>query len=196
MENAIDYRDWKQEIIDGKIYYMAPPSAKHNRIMRNLDFAFMKYFQHNKKKCASFMELGVYLDKNNPNQYFVPDISIICNLNIEEVEELDTFTGIPTLIVEILSSNADNDKVRKFKKYAKFGVKEYWIIDPKSNNIDQFILQGSMYVPINTYRLLDDKEYDKLSPIEKEEYQTSITPTMFSDLSIDLTSIFGFYYGN
>ncbi len=83
--------------------------------------------------------------------------------------------------MEVLSTNRSNDKVRKFQKYAQFGVSEYWIIDPKSNSIDQFVLQNSGYTLIESYALLSDAELDTLSPHEKSEYLPSIRPTIFDD---------------
>jgi len=49
--------------------------------------------------------------------------------------------GAPDIIIEILSpSTSYNDKIRKKGIYERFGVKEYWIVDPVHLYIDQFIL--------------------------------------------------------
>jgi Uma2 family endonuclease len=43
----------------------------------------------------------------------------------------DPYVGTPDLLVEILSNhNPEHDLVTKKNLYDKFGVKEYWIIDP------------------------------------------------------------------
>ncbi|WP_391570643.1 Uma2 family endonuclease [Cohnella sp.] len=39
--------------------------------------------------------------------------------------------GIPDLVVKILSpSTSHNDKIRIKRQYERFGLKEYWIVDP------------------------------------------------------------------
>ena len=40
---------------------------------------------------------------------------------------------------------------KKFELYAKAGVREYWLIDPKARTIELFALQGGTYVLIGKY---------------------------------------------
>ena len=45
--------------------------------------------------------------------------------------------GAPDLAVEIISpSNSFKDRNQKKRLYEKFGVKEYWIIDPANRTIE------------------------------------------------------------
>ena len=44
--------------------------------------------------------------------------------------EQESFTGIPELVIEILSSEPARDTIRKFAKYAEAGLPRYWTIDP------------------------------------------------------------------
>ncbi len=176
--SAIDFREWKKEIIAGKIYYMAPPSPKHNKVMGNVHFEFKQYLKG--RRCEAFIELGVHLE----NDFVIPDVAIICN---QKVDDFEDFHGVPSLVVEILSTN---DKIRKFAIYEKFGVLEYWIIDPKSNSIDQYILQNDKYVLSNVFRQLSQTEYHSLTQTEQSEYLQKIKPTIFPDLEIDIADIF------
>jgi Uma2 family endonuclease len=55
--------------------------------------------------------------------------------------------GAPDLIVEIISpSSFYRDQVEKKELYERFGVKEYWIIDPAKQVIQIFTLQENKYV--------------------------------------------------
>jgi len=54
--------------------------------------------------------------------------------------------GSPDLVVEILSpSSVYKDRYRKKMLYEKFGIKEYWIVDPGNNTIEVFCLQETGY---------------------------------------------------
>nr|MDO8118005.1 Uma2 family endonuclease [Candidatus Sigynarchaeota archaeon] len=44
------------------------------------------------------------------------------------------------LIIEILSLNRDLDLVRKKGIYEKYGVTEYWIVDPEEKKIHVYLL--------------------------------------------------------
>ena len=88
-----------------------------------------------------------------------PDICFFGN------EKADKFTAdqmlfpAPDLVVEILSkSTAKRDKGIKFEDYAAHGIKEYWIIDPDKQKVEQFALLGDLkeYFPIATVYYDDD----------------------------------------
>ncbi len=65
----------------------------------------------------------------------------------------------PDFVVEILSrSTAKNDRTIKHQDYAAHGIREYWIIDPNRQIIDQFILIGNdtEYMPAKTHLISQD----------------------------------------
>ncbi|OON98455.1 MAG: hypothetical protein ATN35_04805 [Epulopiscium sp. Nele67-Bin004] len=115
------------------------------------------------------------------------NVKIICN---QQVKPFENFHGTPSLIVEVLSGNISNDRILKFNKYAKFGVKEYWIIDPKSSSIEQYVLENDKYTLLNAVNLLTKHELNYLTPAERQSHATTITPHLFQDLEINLTDIF------
>lgn len=81
--------------------------------------------------------------------------------------------GPPTLVVEILSpSTAQKDIKTKLLLYQKFGVEEYWIVDPEAETIEVLILDDT----------------GKYNP--GEEFNEELTSTRFPDLSIDLKGLF------
>jgi len=63
----------------------------------------------------------------------IPDVSVFCdfiNIDASFIED------IPALIIEIVSpSTVYADNIKKADLYKRAGVKEYWIIDPKSKCI-------------------------------------------------------------
>jgi Uma2 family endonuclease len=70
---------------------------------------------------------------------YQPDIFFISKEHLIDIEE-DGVYGAPDLVIEILSpSTASYDRGTKMEAYQKFGVKEYWIVDPKEKRLDCFV---------------------------------------------------------
>jgi Uma2 family endonuclease len=58
----------------------------------------------------------------------------------------------PDLVVEILSDSTEkNDRNIKFRDYASHGVKEYWIIDPDKNSLEQYLNTDNEFQLANTF---------------------------------------------
>lgn len=188
MANAIDYSNWKQEKIHGKIYYMSPSAnPKHSEVIFNLSLAFGNYLKG--KTCKVFMDnIDIYLDEEK-NNYVIPDMSILCEPNNFKD---DGYHGVPSLIVEVLSpTSIIRDRREKFKLYEKYGVKEYWLVDYLSKSIEQYILVDEVYQLYNAFTILSEWDFEnRLSESEKETYTTIIKPTIFEDLEIDIKEIF------
>ena len=61
-------------------------------------------------------------------------------MNIEDILQ-DWVRGAPDLVVEILSPTTESrDRGIKLKTYARFGVREYWIVDPVAQAIEVYRL--------------------------------------------------------
>lgn len=118
----------RAELIDGKIYYMAPPSWKHQKISRKLHQAISNYIDSKKGKCEALAApFAVFLNEDDIN-YVEPDISVICDLS--KLDEKGCH-GAPDWVIEIVSpSSKPRDYMTKLFKYRTAGVREYWIVDP------------------------------------------------------------------
>ena len=123
----------RAELIDGHIYYMAPPDRKHQRILGELFTTIYNYIKSNNGSCEPYIApFAVYLNKDDKN-YVEPDISVICDKS-----KLDDrgCNGAPDWIIEIVSpSSRRMDYYTKLFKYRTDGVREYWIVDPDKNRI-------------------------------------------------------------
>jgi Uma2 family endonuclease len=59
----------------------------------------------------------------------------------------EAIEGAPDLAVEVLSPGSERtDRRDKFKQYAAGGVKHYWIVDPKQQTIEAYVLRKGKYV--------------------------------------------------
>ena len=143
----------RAELIDGQIYYMAPPTRKHQDIAGTLYRKIADYIDSNSGSCKTYIApFAVFLNEDDKN-YVEPDISVICNPNkLNErgcVGAPDVFIvcnpeqivrrnikGAPDFILEVISpGTSKRDYIIKLQKYENAGVREYWIVDPIKNLI-------------------------------------------------------------
>ena len=87
----------------------------------------------------------VVLSENN---VFQPDIMFVSNENSKIITEKN-ITGAPDLIIEILSpATGYYDLTEKKEIYAEFGVKEYWIVDPKKQWVELYSNESKQFKSI------------------------------------------------
>ena len=139
----------RAELIDGHIYYMAPPSYKHQKLVMELSAIIRNYIKQHKGTCEVLpAPFAVYLDEIN-NTYVEPDISVICDPN-----KLDDkgCKGAPDWIIEIVSpASRKMDYLLKLFKYRSAGVREYWIVDPKRETVLCYFFEGDDYPHMYTF---------------------------------------------
>ena len=131
--------DVRAELIDGQIYYQAAPNRMHQTILSELHAAIHTYL---KSKCGSChvypAPFAVNLDGDDKD-WVEPDISVICDPN--KLTERGC-SGAPDWIIEIISpSDPRRDLIYKLNLYAKAGVREYWIVDPRSQAVLVYYLE-------------------------------------------------------
>lgn len=118
----------RAELIDGQIYYIAPPGRNHQKISGYLYHEIYDYIKKNNGACEVYSApFAVLLNKDDIN-YVEPDISVICDLS-----KLDDkgCNGAPDWVIEIVSPGSiSRDYMVKLFKYRAAGVREYWIVDP------------------------------------------------------------------
>lgn len=84
--------------------------------------------------------------------------------------------GAPDLIVELLSeSTRKTDALVKRKLHERFGVQEYWIVDPEPGTV-------------KIYRLVEQR-YTRLAELSLESADAMATP-LLPDMTVSLTEIF------
>ena len=125
------------ELIDGKIYYMAPPTRLHQKIIGELHVSIASYIRAHNRNCEVYESpFGVWLDQTRFT-VVMPDLSIICDP--DKLTDRGCF-GAPDWIIEVLSpSNTSHDCLTKLFKYRSTDVKEYWIIHPKKRFVNVYV---------------------------------------------------------
>ncbi|MDD1623427.1 MAG: Uma2 family endonuclease [Methylococcaceae bacterium] len=180
-----DYLTWQLnetvELIKGKIQLMSPaPNVKHQRLSIYLSSRLFYYFEN--KACQVFsapFDVRLYdrtkslLVNKEITTVVQPDICVICdNSKLDE----QGCNGAPDWIIEILSKGNSKKEVKiKHALYAESGVKEYWLVFPYEEVIQQFVLNDEN----NSYQLVNSYAGDDVA-----------VPYLFADLAIDLSVLF------
>ncbi|HKY43457.1 MAG TPA: Uma2 family endonuclease [Pyrinomonadaceae bacterium] len=141
--DAIPYDEWhRYEIIEGELFVSCSPGLTHQTVATNLTVLIGIFLATNPIGTVVATP-GLILSKFSG---VIPDIVVFLNEQRETIVSNDRLTGPPALVVEILSpgsANTRRDRVVKLNLYAKHGVPEYWIVDPKNRSLERYVLQES-----------------------------------------------------
>ena len=124
------------------------PIPQHQRISRKIEFMLEKFVTENDLGEVFDAPCDVYLDDENVVQ---PDILFISKERLNIIGEKN-IQGAPDLVIEIISEiTAYRDLVQKKKLYARFGVKEYWIVIPEEGSVEIYIPKDNAYQLLKIY---------------------------------------------
>lgn len=163
--------DKRVEVFDGVIYDMSSPSQIHQAISIQLSTIINNYILRKKGPCSIFNAPFDVKLSDNPLIIVQPDIMIVCDRDKLDGKRCN---GAPDFIIEIASSsNPSDDYIRKLYFYKNYGVREYWIVDPKRKTITVNYFEGNIVsvqypfdsiIKVNIYDdlLIDFSEISKL----------------------------------
>ncbi|MBI5193295.1 MAG: Uma2 family endonuclease [Nitrospirae bacterium] len=157
--------DKRYELIEGELFMTPSPITNHQRISRKIEFLLEKFVTENDCGEIFYAPYDVYFDDENVLQ---PDILFITKERLNIIGDKN-LQGAPDLVIEILSeNNAYRDLIQKKKIYARYGVKEYWIVVPGEKTIDIHILNDKIYQLYKTYGEEDTLESQILKGFKME----------------------------
>ena len=160
----------RYEVINGDLIMVPGPNTDHQDVSGNLEFELRMVVKKHPIGKVFDAPYDVVLNENN---VFQPDIIFVSNENSKIITEKN-ITGAPDLIIEILSPQTGYyDLTEKKEIYAEFGVKEYWIVDPKKKWIETHI---------------NDNNKFKLK--QRSEKQGTLKSTLLEGFQIELSEIF------
>ena len=118
----------RAELINGKLYNMAPPSRIHQELVSQFIKILGNHIDLKDGPCKVYpAPFAVFLNADEET-YVEPDITVICNENNLTDRGCE---GAPDFIIEIVSpSSRKMDYSTKMVLYSDSGVREYWIVDP------------------------------------------------------------------
>ena len=159
----------RQELIDGDLVVTPSPAPEHQIVSVNIGYFLGSYVRENNLGKVLYAPVDLRLTSHN---VVIPDIVFIARDRLHIVGAR-TIDGVPDLVVEILSPGTRNrDLVTKRDLYARFGVQEYWIVDPDVRSLSILALRG-----------------DRFQPVPRREHNLPVS-RLFPDLVIDQADIF------
>ena len=138
----------RRELIDGDFYMVPAPNIKHQIIVVNLGPPLSAYAKKKSLAMVLWAPVDIVLSDENVVQ---PDLLFVSNERDEIITEAN-IQGAPDMVVDVLSpSTADRDRQLKLGLYARFGVREYWIVDPLEESVQVLELSPEGYGSSQTY---------------------------------------------
>lgn len=129
-----------RELIHGEIV-VNPPKDRHQKVSASA-YSFLDRLELGGD--LRYAPTGLYLDNIDVLE---PDIFWVSSQNENRRLGDDGYWyGAPDLVIEILSpSSIRHDRVEKFQLYEKYGVQEYWIVEPNKPVIEiWFYIDGKL----------------------------------------------------
>jgi len=129
----------RHEIIEGEHYVNPAPNLRHQTISFNLVLLIGRYVRDRGLGRVYFAPCDVVLSETDvlqPDLFFVSTAreALLTDANVQ---------GAPDLVIEILSPSTRNlDESVKLARYDRFGVDEYWLVDPESREIAVYRRDG------------------------------------------------------
>ena len=156
-------KDKRYELIDGELLMTPSPIPNHQRISGKLEFVVRKFVTENNLGEVFYAPCDVYLDDENVVQ---PDILFISKERLDIIGDKN-IQSAPDIVIEIISENSVyRDMVQKKRLYARFGVKEYWIVIPEEKEVEVYILKDEAYQLYKTFTKVDVFEAPSLKGLK------------------------------
>lgn len=132
----------KMEFINGEIYFHSPVKLKHNEANGRIYRLLAGFVDEYDLGLVGIEKLLISLTRND----YEPDVCFWKQSRAKDFTEDQMQFPAPDLVVEVLSkSTANIDRTTKYVDYEAHGVKEYWIIDPSKQTIEQYVLSHKKY---------------------------------------------------
>ena len=125
----------RYEVINGELVMVEAPNTIHQNIIIKIIYEIEDFLRQQKIGKIFCSPTDIKFNDTNVVQ---PDILFISKERLNIITE-NNINGAPNLIMEILSpGTAYYDLIGKKELYEQFGVKEYWIVDPRKQRVDVY----------------------------------------------------------
>ena len=132
-----DYRatpdDQRYELLDGDLVMVPAPNLKHQEVQGRLHYKLVEFILDRELGKLLLAPCDVVLSDSDVVQ---PDLLFVSRDREHLLSNGNNVQGAPDLVIEILSpSTADKDQGVKRELYGRYGVAEYWLVDPLAETV-------------------------------------------------------------
>lgn len=177
----------KYELHNGIIVEMPKPTGKHSKVA---GFSSGKLFIEIERLQLPYFIPKECVIKSGNNTGYEPDVIVLdeqkvtANESRWDKESIITLGSSVRLVIEVVSTNWEDDYARKLDEYETIGIPEYWIIDYLGLGGRKFI--GNPKQPTFSIYQLVDGEY-QVSLFRDDD--RLVSPT-FPELNLTAKQVF------
>jgi Uma2 family endonuclease len=138
----------RYELIGGAIRVVPSPSVSHQELSGRLFMDLAGWVKDHGLGKVYDAPLDVVLSEYDVVQ---PDLLYVSRDRLSIIKEANIW-GAPDLVVEILSPSTTKwDREIKREVYARFGVRELWLVDPQARSIEVATLKDGALLTLQSY---------------------------------------------
>ena len=158
------------ELLQGELYMVPAPTTDHQRVSRNLGFLLFEYVRPRGLGEIFYALVDVVFGEGRSREVAQPDIVFIATERRSIITRAE-IAGAPDMVVEVLSPGTE-ERDRNYKRtlYQRYGVEEYWIVDPDAHVLDRYVLTAEGFGAPERYA-------------ESDGFETPLFPGLFVSLS-------------
>lgn len=132
----------RYELYDGELYVVPAPLPIHQLVSKRL-FLALHDFTKRAGGEVFYAPFDIVLSEYNVVQ---PDVLLFDQESARRINLREHVSFTPAIAIEVLSpSTARNDRGRKRHLLARYGVPEYWIVDPYAKRVEVSMLDNGTY---------------------------------------------------
>lgn len=140
------YRDiddeLKAEFINGEVIIHSPVKKEHTDAVGFLFQLLNPFVRLAKLGYVGYEKVMSAFQRND----YEPDVVFFNREKSDHFQKGQWKYPVPDFVVEVVSDSTENrDRGIKFQDYEMQGVREYWIIDPVEETIEQYLLKEGKY---------------------------------------------------
>ncbi|NOT01292.1 MAG: Uma2 family endonuclease [Phycisphaerales bacterium] len=138
---------YRYELIDGVVVVSPSPTPQHQRVVMEIALQLGTYLRDHPVG-AVLAETDAHLGAGRRGDLvYRPEIVFIRAERLPEIKH--RITGAPDLVVEVVSPDSRRyDTETKRTDYERFGVGEYWIVDPERQTMTFFRMIDGQFVAV------------------------------------------------
>jgi len=132
----------RYELYDGEVIVVPAPLLRHQRVALHL----MDVLRDYEERAGGLIVPAPFDIVFSEHNVVQPDVVYFTAERRHLLHDWDAGRAVPDLAVEALSPSTEaRDRGRKMDLLVRFGVPEYWIVDPARNTIEMYVLRAGAY---------------------------------------------------